>query len=82
MFKEFRSNIRNIKKYTKGFVKNESGAELIEIAIGIVIAGGILAAVMVIMGIVNDGINNTAGSVESIFDEAAKYGEASPTTTP
>ena len=58
-------------KHLRSFIKDESGAELLEIAVGILIAVILIATVAGIVNMLNTGLE---GSEQSIIDEFGKVG--------
>lgn len=66
-FEKFKENARS---YAEEFVRDDSGMELLQFAIIVVISCGLIAAVKGIQTAVNNGLNDSASEVESGFDSA------------
>ena len=66
-FEKFKENARG---YTEEFVRDDSGMELLQFAIIVVISCGLIAAVKGIQTAVNNGLNDSAAEVETGFDSA------------
>lgn len=61
---------KSVKGYAEEFVRDDSGMELLQFAIIVVISCGLIAAVKGIQTAVNNGLNDSASEVESGFDSA------------
>lgn len=67
MLDKFKYNIKHPVKHLKAFIKDEDGAEMIEIAIGIAIAAVLIAAVTKIAGKAQTGMENANDKIDDVF---------------
>lgn len=56
--------------YIRSFVKDESGAELLEIAVGILLAVILIATVAGIVNMINGGLQGSESKIVDAFDDA------------
>ena len=61
---------KKAREYAKDFVQDESGMELLQLAIAVVITCGLIGAVVGIQSVIKNGLNDSADTVTSGFNEA------------
>ena len=64
------------REYAKDFVQDESGMELLQLAIAVVITCGLIGAVVGIQSVIKNGLNDSADTVTSGFNEALGRGNS------
>ena len=67
---------KKAREYAKNFVQDESGAELLQFAIVVVIVCGLIGAVVGIQNVVKNGLNDSADTVTAGFNEALGGGSS------
>lgn len=61
---------KKAREYAKDFVQDESGMELLQLAIAIVVTCGLIGAVMKIQEVINTGLYESKDTVTEGFDQA------------
>lgn len=62
--------MERLKRYWKEFLEDESGMELLQLAIGVVVTVGLIWAVLKIQRAISDGLVESAEKTEQGFDDA------------
>ena len=58
------------REYAKDFVQDESGMELLQLAIAVVITCGLIGSVVLIQTVIKNGLKDSADTVTAGFNEA------------
>ena len=67
---------KKAREYAKDFVQDESGMELLQLAIVVVITCGLIGAVVGIQSVIKNGLNDSTDTVTSGFNEAFGRGNS------
>lgn len=62
--------LKRVSTHFRSFVKDEDGAELLEIAVGILLAVILIATVAGIVNMINNGLNGSQTQIVDAFDDA------------
>lgn len=58
------------REYAKDFVQDESGMELLQLAIAVVITCGLIGSVVLIQTVIKNGLKDSADTVTAGFNDA------------
>lgn len=62
--------MQKLKHYWKEFIEDESGMELLQLAVGVVVSVGLIWAILKIQRAISDGLVESAEKTEQGFDDA------------
>lgn len=62
--------MERLKQYWKEFFEDESGMELLQLAVGVVVSVGLIWAILKIQRAISDGLVESAEKTEQGFDDA------------